>query len=81
MANLTGDWYKLLVNKPEIWELTYANINANAGATTRGIDGVTANGHSMERNHEIMNNCETAFIVPSQHAGYTFPRAMGRNGL
>ena len=43
------DLYKLLVNKPEIWELAYANINANAGATIKGVDGVTADGHSVER--------------------------------
>ena len=36
------DLCKLLVNKPEIWELAYANISSNDGATTTGIDGVTA---------------------------------------
>ena len=58
------DLFKLLVNKPEIWELAYANINANDGATTRGVDGVTADGHSMERNREIMNQLRNGTYRP-----------------
>ena len=42
------DLMKLVVT-PEIWMRAYANIYANAGATTRGIDAVTQDGFSTER--------------------------------
>jgi len=38
-----------LVVTPEIWVRAYANIYANAGATTKGIDSVTQDGFSTER--------------------------------
>ena len=42
------DLMKLVVT-PEIWVRAYANIYANAGATTKGIDSVTQDGFSTER--------------------------------
>ena len=58
------DLYKLLTNKPKIWELAYANISSNDGATTKGVDGVTADGHSVERSQEIMNQLRNGTYRP-----------------
>ena len=72
------DLYKLLVNKPEIWELAYANICANEGATTRGVDGVTADGHSVERNREIMNQLRNGTYRPKPTRRVYIPKSNGK---
>lgn len=38
-----------LMDNPCLWENAYANIYANKGAMTRGVDGVTLDGFSDER--------------------------------
>jgi retron-type reverse transcriptase len=70
--------YQLLVNKPEIWELAYANICANAGATTKGVDGVTADGHSVERNREIMNQLRNGTYRPKPTRRVYIPKSNGK---
>ena len=72
------DLYKLLVNKPEIWELAYANINANDGATTKGVDGVTADGHSVERSREIMNQLRNGTYRPKPARRVYIPKSNGK---
>ena len=72
------DLYKLLVNKPEIWELAYANISSNDGATTTGIDGVTADGQSMERNREIMNQLREGNYRPKPTRRVYIPKSNGK---
>ena len=47
--------FKIMVNNFEIWDLAHSNIASNKGATTKGIDDVTVDGHSGERSIEIMN--------------------------
>ena len=73
-----NDLYKLLANKPEIWELAYANICANDGATTKGVDGVTADGHSMERNQEIMNQLRNGTYRPKPTRRVYIPKSNGK---
>ncbi len=70
--------YQLLVNKPEIWELAYANICANDGATTKGIDGVTADGHSVERSREIMNQLRNGTYRPKPTRRVYIPKSNGK---
>lgn len=72
------DLYKLLINKPEIWELAYANISSNDGATTKGIDGVTADGHSVERNREIMNQLRNGTYLPKPTRRVYIPKSNGK---
>jgi group II intron reverse transcriptase/maturase len=47
--------FKIMVNNFEIWDLAHSKIASNKGATTKGIDDVTVDGHSGERSIEIMN--------------------------
>jgi len=72
------DLYKLLMNKPEIWELAYANISSNDGATTKGVDGVTADGHSLERNQEIMNQLRNGTYRPKPTRRVYIPKSNGK---
>ena len=70
--------YQLLVNKPEIWELAYANICANDGSTTKGVDGVTADGHSVERSREIMNQLRNGTYRPKPTRRVYIPKSNGK---
>ena len=72
------DLYKLLINKPEIWELAYANISSNDGATTKGIDVVTADGRSVERNQEIMNQLRNGTYRPKPTRRVYIPKSNGK---
>lgn len=72
------DLYKLLVNKPEIWELAYANICANDGSTTKGVDEVTADGHSAERSREIMNQLRNGIYRPKPTRRVYIPKSNGK---
>ena len=70
--------YQLLVNKPEIWELAYANICANDGSSTKGVDGVTADGHSVERSREIMNQLRNGTYRPKPTRRVYIPKSNGK---
>jgi len=41
--------FKILVNNLELWDWAHQSIASNKGATTRGVDDVTVDGHSDER--------------------------------
>ena len=43
-----------LMENPILWDEAYANIYANAGATTKGVDEVTLDGFSKERVQSII---------------------------
>src|SRR5271157_5958012 len=38
-----------LMEDPALWEQAYANIYSNKGAMTKGVDGTTLDGFSVER--------------------------------
>ncbi len=72
------DLYKLLTNKPKIWELAYANIYSFDGATIKGVDGVTADGHSVERSQEIMNQLRNGTYRPKPTRRVYIPKSNGK---
>ena len=41
--------FQILVNNPELWDWAHQSIASNKGATTRGVDDITVDGHSDER--------------------------------
>jgi retron-type reverse transcriptase len=45
--------FRLMLN-PIVWHEAYANIYANDGAITKGVDGVTLDGFSEERVNAII---------------------------
>ena len=72
------DLYKLLTNKPEIWELAYANISSNRGSLTKGVDEVTADGLSEERSREIMNQLRNGTYRPKPTRRVYIPKSNGK---
>jgi len=48
--------FKILVNNLELWDWAHQSIASNKGATTRGIDDVTVDGHSDERVLALMES-------------------------
>ena len=71
------DLYKLLVNKLEIWELAYANVCSNKGATNKGVGEVTADGQSYDRNREIMNQLRSGTYRPKPTRRVYIPKSNG----
>ena len=72
------DLYKLMINNPEIWDLAYANIAPNKGSMTKGVDEVTADGHSVERSREIMNQLRNGTYRPKPTRRVYIPKSNGK---
>lgn len=49
---------------PELWQLAYANIYSNKGATTKGIDEDTLDGMSFERISELIDTLKSGEYHP-----------------
>ena len=49
---------------PELWQLAYANIYSNKGATTKGIDEDTLDGMSFERISELIDTLKSGEYRP-----------------
>jgi group II intron reverse transcriptase/maturase len=72
------DLFKTLVNVPELWDAAYVAIGSNAGATTKGIDDITADGHSRERNLEIMTQLKNNSYRPTPVRRVYIPKSNGK---
>jgi len=72
------DLFKLMTNNPEIWDLAYANIAPNKGSMTKGVDEVTADGHSLERSREIMNQLRNGTYRPKPTRRVYIPKSNGK---
>ncbi len=48
--------FQILVNNLELWDWAHQSIASNKGATTKGVDDVTADGHSDERVIALMES-------------------------
>ena len=49
------DLFQFVLNAPDLWEQAYGNIYANKGAMTPGVDGLTMDGYSHERQKTCAN--------------------------
>src|SRR2546421_10290868 len=72
--------FRLLEN-PILWHEAYANIYANKGATTPGVDEVTLDGFSEDRDTSIITRFKSGTsryqpvrrtYVPKQHGATRF---------
>ena len=72
------DIYKCLVNIPELWDIAYVAIGSNSGATTKGVDEVTVDGQSEDRNHEIMNQLRNGTYQPKPVRRTYIPKRNGK---
>ena len=69
---------KCEINGEPVRDLHKLLVYTNASATTRGIDGVTADGHSMERNHEIMKQLRNGASCPKPTRRVYTPKSNGK---
>jgi len=72
------DLFKTLVNVPELWDAAYVAIGSNDGATTKGSDDITADGHSRERNLEIMTQLKNNSYIPTPVRRVYIPKSNGK---
>jgi retron-type reverse transcriptase len=72
------DIFKCLVNIPELWDIAYVAIGSNSGATTKGVDEVTVDGQSEDRNHEIMNQLRNGTYQPKPVRRTYIPKRNGK---
>ncbi len=72
------DLFKIMTNNLEIWDLAHANVAPNKGATTKGVSGVTVDGHSDERSREIMAQLRNGSYKPSPARRTYIPKANGK---
>jgi group II intron reverse transcriptase/maturase len=72
------DLFKTLVNVPELWDAAYAAIGSNDGATTKGIDDITADGQSEDRNLEIMTQLRNNSYIPTPVRRVYIPKSNGK---
>ena len=67
-----------IMRVPEIWQLAYANIYANQGAITKGIDEHTLDGFSMERVSNIINSLKDKSYKPKPVKRVYIPKKDGK---
>lgn len=76
-----GKWVKdlfRLMENPDLWLMAYANIYANAGATTPGIDAVTMDGFSPERASNLMALLKEKLYNPKPVRRAYIPKKNGK---
>jgi len=71
------DLFRLLEN-PDLWLMAYANIYANAGATTPGIDTVTMDGFSAERVSNLVGLLKEKLYNPKPVRRVYIPKQNGK---
>jgi RNA-directed DNA polymerase len=67
-----------VMNLPEIWYETYANIYSNEGAMTQGIDDDTLDGMSHQRIDKIINNLVNGTYEPKPVRRVYIPKRNGK---
>jgi len=72
------DLFKILTNNLELWDMAHQSIASNKGATTRGVDDVTADGHSDERVLALMELLRSGKYYPKPVRRTYIPKANGK---
>ena len=72
------DLFKVLTNNLELWDMAHQSIASNKGATTRGVDNVTADGHSDERVFMLMESLRNGSYYPKPVRRTYIPKANGK---
>jgi group II intron reverse transcriptase/maturase len=75
---VVNDLFKLITNDEEIWKRAYAKIQSNRGATTKGVDEVTADGHSWERHKVLMAQLKDGSYTPKPVRRTYIPKSNGK---
>ena len=72
------DLFEIMVKHPDLWMQAYANIYANDGATTKGIDDVTQDGFSDERIKNLIKLLKEGRYFPKPSQRTLIPKANGK---
>jgi group II intron reverse transcriptase/maturase len=67
-----------LMNRPAIWFQAYANIYANKGAMTKGVDGTTMDGFSEDRALNLIKLLKERLYKPKPVRRVYIPKANGK---
>jgi group II intron reverse transcriptase/maturase len=72
------DLFEIMLKHPDLWLQAYANIYANKGAGTRGIDDVTQDGFSDERVNSLIKQLKAGSYFPKPSKRIGIPKANGK---
>lgn len=72
------DLFEIIVKHPDLWMQAYANIYANNGAITKGIDDVTQDGFSDERVKNLIKLLKEGRYFPKPSKRSLIPKANGK---
>lgn len=70
--------FEIITRYPDLWMQAYANIYANDGATTKGIDNVTQDGFSDERVKNLIKLLKEGRYFPKPSKRRLIPKANGK---
>lgn len=70
--------YRFMTHFTDLWMQAYANIHANAGALTKGVDETTLDGFGEERVIGIMKKLTDGTYAPKPSRRKYIPKANGK---
>ena len=70
--------FRVMVNSPDLWLQAYANIYANKGSVTRGIDTNTLDGMSEDRITHLINMLKENRYFPAPVRRIYIPKSNGK---
>jgi group II intron reverse transcriptase/maturase len=82
-CSIDGKWkvrdlFEIIVKHPDLWMQAYANIYANKGAVTKGIDQTTQDGFSDERVNNLIKLLREGRYFPTPSKRIFIPKANGK---
>jgi RNA-directed DNA polymerase len=75
------DLFKIMTNQTDIWMEAYANIYANKGATTKGINSTTMDGFADDRVINLVKLLKEGKYYPKPCRRVYVPKAKGKRPL
>ncbi len=70
--------FKIALTSRDLWLQAYANICANRGATTKGVDGTSLDGHSLERVETLIQLMKDNEYYPVPSRRVYIPKPNGK---
>lgn len=70
--------FRIMTHYPDVWMRAYANIYANRGATTKGVDDNTLDGMSQERVSHLIQLLKDGHYEPKPARRTYIPKANGK---
>ena len=82
-CSIDGKWkvcdlFEIMMKHPDLWMQAYANIYANKGAVTKGIDETTQDGFSDQRVNNLIKLLKEGRYFPKPSKRIFIPKANGK---